>query len=80
MFRKQQKSPKRIKIFEYVKNNLDCNGFLVLQEIHSYLADKKKWIIQLKGTIFFSYAKTNSCGAAICYIRNNKANVLDKES
>ena len=58
MFRKHQKSSKRIKIFEYVKNNLDCNGFLVLQEIHSSLADEKKWVIQLEGPIFFSHAKT----------------------
>ena len=33
---------KRIKIFEYLKNNLDSNGFLLLPKTHSCLADKKK--------------------------------------
>ena len=38
-----QNSLKRIKIFEYLKNNLGSNGFLLLEETHSFLADEKKW-------------------------------------
>ena len=38
-----QSSLKRIKVFEYQKNNLGSNGFLFLQETHSSLADEKKW-------------------------------------
>ena len=72
-----QNSLKRIKIFEYLKNNLHSNGFLFLQETHSSLAEEKKWADELKGTIIFSHGKTNSCGVAIGYIRNNKVNVLD---
>ena len=37
-----QNSVKRIKIFEYLKNSLGSNGFWLLQETHSSLADEKK--------------------------------------
>ena len=74
-----QNSLKRIKIFEYLKNNLGSNGFLFLQETHSSLADGKRWADELKGPIFFSHGKTDSCGVAIGYIGNNKVDVLDKK-
>ena len=63
-----QNSVKRIKIFEYLKNSLGSNGFWLLQETHSSLADEKKWADELKGPIFFSHGKTNSCGVASGYI------------
>ena len=44
---------KNIKIFEYLRNNLGSNGFLFLQETHSFLTDEKKWVNELKGPIFF---------------------------
>ena len=75
-----QNSLKRIKIFEYLRNNLGSNGFLFLQETHSSLADEKKWTDELKGPIFFSHGKTNSCAVAIGYIGNNKVNVLDNKN
>ena len=50
-------SLKRIKIFEYLKNNLGSNGFLLLQETYSSLADQKKWVDELKGPIFFHMVK-----------------------
>ena len=50
---------KRIKIFEYLKNNLCCNGFLLLHEANSCLADEKKWADELKGPIFFSQGKVD---------------------
>ena len=37
-----QKSLKKIKIFEYLKNKLGSKGFLLLQETNSSLADEKK--------------------------------------
>ena len=52
-----QNSFKRIKIFEYLKNNIGSNGFLFLQETHSSLADRKKWADELKRPIFFSHSK-----------------------
>ena len=52
-----QNSLKRIKIFEYLKTNLGSNGFLLLQETHSSLADEKKWADELEGPIFFHMVK-----------------------
>ena len=74
-----QNSLKRIKIFEYLKNNLGSKGFLFLQETHSSLADGKRWVDELKGPIFFSHGKTDSCGVATGYIGNNKVDVLCKK-
>ena len=74
-----QNSLRRIKNFEYLKNNLGSKGFLFLQETNLSLADEKKWADELKGPIFFSHGKTNSCGVAIGYIGNNKVDVLDKK-
>ena len=38
-----QKSLKRIKIFEYLQNNLASKGFFFLQQTYSFLAHEKKW-------------------------------------
>ena len=46
-------SLKRTKILQHLKNNLGSDGFLVLQETHSSLADEKDWVNELKGPIFF---------------------------
>ena len=75
-----QNSLKRIRIFEYLKNNLGFNGFLHLQETHSSLADEKKWTNELKGPIFSLHGKTNCCGVAIRFIGSNKIDVLDKKN
>ena len=64
-----QKSLKKVKILEYLKNNLASKGFLFLQETHSSLADEKKWADELKGPTFFSHGKTNSSGVASGYIQ-----------
>ena len=44
------------------------------------IADEKKWADELKGPIFFSHGKTNSCGVAIGYIGSNKVDVLDTKN
>ena len=72
-----QNSLKRIKIFEYLKKKLGSNGFLLLQETHSSLPDKKKWVDEY--LFFFSNSKTSYCGVATGYIGSNKVNVLDKK-
>ena len=53
---------------------------MLLQETHSSLADEKKRVDELKGSIFFLNGKTNSCGVAIGYIGCNKVEVLDKKN
>ena len=34
---------KRLKLFEYLRNNINNNGFVFLKEAHSSLKDKQKW-------------------------------------
>ena len=36
-------SEKRLKLFEYLKNNINDNGFIFLQETHSLPNDELKW-------------------------------------
>ena len=64
---------------KHLKNNLGSDGFLVLKETHSSLIDEKNWVDELKGPIFFSHGKTNSCEVATGYIGSNKVDVLDKK-
>ena len=52
-----QKSEKRTKIFEYLKNNMFPNGFIFLQETHSFVDDKKRWCDELNGNLYFSHGK-----------------------
>ena len=63
-----QKSEKRIKIFEYLKNSIFPNRFIFLQETHSSVDDEKRWCDELDGNLYFSHGKTNSGGVAIGYV------------
>ena len=53
-------SEKRLKIFEYLKNNIHHNGFVFLQETHSLTQDEKKWKDDFEDPLFFSHGKINS--------------------
>ena len=44
------------------------------------IADEKKWADEIKGPIFFSHGKTNSCAVVIEYIGSNKVDVLDTKN
>ena len=59
-----QASKKRLKLFEYLKQNINFNGFILFQETHSSLNDEKQWKDEFNGPLFFSHGKTNSCGVA----------------
>ena len=49
-------SEKRLKIFEYLKNNIHNNGFVFLQETHSLTQDEKKFKDDFKGSfVFFTW-------------------------
>ena len=74
-----QNSLKMIKVMEYLKNNLGSNGFLLLQETYSSLADEKNWGDELKQPMIFLHGKTSYCAVAIGCIGNNKINILDKK-
>ena len=73
-----QKSEKRIKIFEYLKNGICPNGFFFLQETHSSVDDEKRWCDELHGS-YFSHGKTNSDGVAIGY-EGSKSFVLTNQT
>ena len=63
-----QKSEKRIKIFEYLKNSISPSGLIFLQETHSFVDEEKRWCNELNGSLYFSHGKTNSGGVAIGYV------------
>ena len=72
-------SEKRLKIFEYLKNNIHHNGFVFLQETHSLIQDEKKWKDDLEDPLFFSHGSTNSCGVAIGFCRLKSLHIIDKK-
>ena len=74
-----QNSLKRLKIFNYLKENLSYNGFLFLQETHSSSKDEIKWKDEFKGGLFLSHRKTNSCGIAIDYTRKRSFKLFEKK-
>ena len=47
-----QQSSKRIKVFEYLKNNSLPNGFVFLQETHSSVEEKSNGVTILKEKYF----------------------------
>ena len=67
-----QSNKKRLKIIEYLKEKLDSNGFLFLQETHSTENNEVSWKQNFNGQVFFSHGKSNSCGVLICYYGSNK--------
>ena len=38
-----QASKKRLKLFEYLKQNINFNGLILFQETHSSMNDEKQW-------------------------------------
>ena len=48
-----QSSKKRLKLIEYLKNKLESNGVLFLQETHSISNDENGWADDFKGQVFF---------------------------
>ena len=73
-------SEKRLKIFEYLKNNIHHNGFVFLQETHSLTQDEKKWKDDFKDPLLFWHGSTNSCGVAIGFCRLRSLHLIDKKS
>ena len=45
-------SEKRLKFFEYLKNNINENGFIFLQETHLLSNDELKWKDEFGGPLF----------------------------
>ena len=49
-----KESEKRQKLFEYLKNSINDNGFIFLQETHSLSNDELKWKNDIGGPLFFT--------------------------
>ena len=64
----QQKN-KRIKIFNYLKENLK-NGCALLQETHSDNKNEKKWASDWRGKLYQNHGERNSRGVAIGFSEN----------
>ena len=50
-------SEKRLKLYEYLKNNINDNGFIFLQETNSLSLDELKWKDEFGGPLFFTWKK-----------------------
>ena len=50
-------SEKQLKLFEYLKNNINNNGFIFLQEAHSLPNDELKWKDEIGGPLFLTPKK-----------------------
>ena len=59
-------SEKQLKLLEYLKKNINDNGFIFLQETHSLSNDELKWKDEFGGPLF-PHEKSNSCVVAIGY-------------
>ena len=70
-------SEKRLKCFEYLRNNINNNGFIFLQETHLWSNDEQTWKDDFRGPLFFSHGKSNSCGVAIGYCGTEAFKVLN---
>ena len=70
-------SEKRLKLFEYLRNNINDNGFIFLQETHLLLNDELKWKDDFRRPLFFSQGKSNSCRMAISYCRRGAFKVVN---
>ena len=64
---KEIKAWKTTEIDEYLRNNINNNGFTFLQERHSSSKDEPKWKDDFRVPLFFSHGKSNSCGVVIGY-------------
>ena len=60
-------SEKRLKLSEYLKNNINNNGFIFLQETTSLSNDEQKRKSNFNSPLFFWHEKSNSCSVAISY-------------
>ena len=50
-------SEKRLKLFEYLKKNINDNDFVFLQETHSLSNDELKWKDEFGRPLFFTRKK-----------------------
>ena len=69
----------RMKVFEYLKQKINQNGFIFMQETNSCVDAEKNWQDEFKGPLFFAHGKANSCGVAIGFCGNDELNIFSKK-
>ena len=65
-------------MFNFLKNKMDPNGILFLQETHSSVETENKWIDNFNDKIYYSQCKTNSCGVLTAIYGNVNLCVQNK--
>ena len=60
-----QTSKKRLKLFNYFKNNIFPNHILFLQEMHHTKENEINWKDEFDANLYFSHGKSNSCEVLI---------------
>ena len=75
-----QQSSKRIKVFEYLKNNSLPKSFVFLQETQSSVKKEKQWSDDFKGKIFYCHGTTNSCGVDIAFRGSKSWEVVETKN
>ena len=73
-----QSYKKRLKLIQYFKEKIGSTGVLFLQETNCKV--QQKWKEDLKGHVFFSHGKTNSCGVLTAYFGKETFNVKKQET
>ena len=73
-----QSSKKRLKFIEYLKNKLESNGVLFLQETHSISNNENAWTDDFNGQVFFSHGTPNSRGVLTAYLGSKSFVVKNK--
>lgn len=68
---------KRFTLFEYLKNTIGNNGFIVSLETHSSIKAKQKWKDDFIGHLFL-HGKTNSFGVVIGFFRTKDSKLVSK--
>ena len=73
-------SENRLKVFDYLQNNIHHNSFVFLQGTHSLTQDEKTWKDDFKDPFFFLHGSTNSCGVAIGFCGLRSLHITDRKS
>ena len=63
-----QSSKKRSKFIKHLKDKLQFNRLLFLQETHSVSDDENGWADDFKGQVFLSHGTSDSRGVFIAYL------------
>ena len=65
-----QQKPKRLKMFNFLKDKLKNDGLIFLQEAHSTSDIENKWKSEWGGDLFFSHGDSNARGVVIGFSKN----------